>query len=284
MEGSSSKYFSCNLLFREITSNYSNMKGQQGEPKVKKEKVKKTAKKVELSTNKPSKVSKAKKQDAKPVTQTKKKTEFEEVARPALLLQYLYFLNQSTNKYIAIGLIAENDFRPAIILASNLNYVVFSIPDWITLFSNYMYEPIIKWFEGDDGLENNLLIQKNFKVSNFKIPDKRMVMIENIPQNRLNNTMFLTQVEYNQCLAMNTYIQPLIKQMQQNSNMVRDYFDLYVGYCFCKNKFSLDDDEFFSPFDQTVNLDIYRVFKEIPLICEKKIKSEIEIIKDYSFE
>lgn len=274
------------------------MMGQQKDSKVKKQQSKKTVKKTTGKSKavKLPKISKKKKTNENEVKSTKRKPtvkkdeqthhteQFAEVNRPTLLLQYLYFLNSNANKYIAIGLSPENDFRPTIVLASSMSHVVFSVPDWIALFCNYMYEPINQWFDGDESTENQCLIQKNYKISNFKSEDTRLILIENIPQNRLNNSMFLTQEEYRQCIGMDSYVQPLIKQMQTNSNIIRDYFDLYVGYCFCKKKSQLDDDEFFMPFDNTLNLDTYRVFKEIPLICENKIKADLTLMEEYAFE
>lgn len=43
-----------------------------------------------------------------------------------------------------------------------------------------------------------------------------------------------------------------------------------------KNKSSLLDEDFFPPNDNNVNLDSYRLFKEIPIICEDLLKEDVK--------
>lgn len=201
--------------------------------------------------------------------------------RPPLLLQYLYFLSTNATKHLSLGLAPDQDFRPLIVLTSGYSHVVFYIPDWITLFYAQLKDPIDKWFEGDDSAKDEIITMKNYKITKLVVNDVRLIEIENTPHTRVNNSVFLNHDEYKQCWTMDSYFQPLIKQMQTNSHLVRDYYELYVGYCYCKKKFHLDDEEFFVPFDGIVNVDTYRVFKEIPIICREKMKSDLSLMDEF---
>lgn len=56
--------------------------------------------------------------------------------RPNLLLQLVYFLNNSGTKHVTLGFDSTNDFRLTIILSSNYSFVVMSVVDWFTFLLN----------------------------------------------------------------------------------------------------------------------------------------------------
>lgn len=221
-------------------------------------------------------------------------------SRPNILLQYLYFLNECGTKHVAVGFLPEEDFRVYILLSSNLSHVRISITDWLALLHLEAVGSIEKWFSNDEdnllllsflndgnqavveteGEENETMLimqTKNIKVSKLIVNERRLIQIENIPQNRVNSLLFLTKEEYKQCQLLDTYFQPLIKQMQANSSLIEDYYELYVYYCINKKKCILNDDEYFVPTGTAITFDIYRIFKEIPVICKDRLFKDLSI-------
>lgn len=210
--------------------------------------------------------------------------------RPQLLLQQLYFLSCAGSKHVSIGFAPDFDFKPMIILTSGYSHVHFSVTDWLAMFHLDPIVPIENWLGGQDTWMSNtdcitpssddmLMMSKNIQVVKYIVNGKKYIHIENIPKKHTNRGALMDYNEYNQCLQLDSYFQPLIKQMQCNSALIEDYYELYTYYCITKAKSCLDDSEYFEQFGNTINFDTFRIFKEIPLVCKERLTKDLSLIR-----
>lgn len=195
-------------------------------------------------------------------------------ARPQLLLQSLYFINDNVPKHIAVGYSPENDFRPGFILGNNISHVVLGVVDWLALF--LVKQQIEEWFAGvTDDTEPFLLATKNIRVSKYNA-SPNIIVVENTPRTWSNNQVLLNLREYQKCLELDNLFQPIIKQMQSNAAQIDDYYSLYIFYCMQKRKQTLSDEDYFLPFTTNSSIDTFKLFKEIPLLCSEKLRNDIQ--------
>lgn len=197
--------------------------------------------------------------------------------RPTFLQQTLYFINDQSIKFISIGYSPENDFKPTFILANSSSYVILSVTDWLSLFM--MKQEIEKCFAAEKSdKESVLYAMKNITVSKypFGYHDSTVLLIENTPKTRLNNQVFINLREYSKLLELEPIFQSLLKQMQPNAAPIDDYYNMYAFYCIQKQKQFLSDDEYFLPIISINNVDSFKLFQEIPVICSEKLKKDIQ--------
>lgn len=194
--------------------------------------------------------------------------------RPNLLLQLVYFLNDTGTKNVTIGFDPMNDFRLTIILASNYSFVVMTSVDWFTFLLNI---PEVHNFFHDISQDNCTTFKttRNILLSKHKGPNDRRLQIEDFPRLRANNVIFLSDEEFNRCLALDSYFQPLIKQLQMYPQMISEYYSLYIYHCQTSKKETLLESDYFLPRANENSLDSFRLFKEIPIYCRSKLDTDL---------
>lgn len=74
---------------------------------------------------------------------------------------------------------------------------------------------------------------------------------------------------------MDSYFQPLIKQLMLLPQLISDYYNLYIYNCQTAKKTTLDDTDYFLPFGAQNLLDSFRLFKEIPIYSREKLDQDL---------
>lgn len=208
------------------------------------------------------------------ISTTSERVELAEFRRPNLVLQSVYFLNDNATKHISIGYDPTNDFRLSVIVTCNLSYVIMSAVDWASFMLNFI--EISDYLAGKNCEEFvNVRTTKNIRISKVDMNDKRYCYLENHPRTRLNNGVLFNQKEFDKCCQLDSYIQPLLKQMQLTPHLIDDYYNWYVYHCQLYKKSVLNDSQYFIPYGNSTTFDSLRLFNEIPIYCEEKLNIDL---------
>lgn len=194
---------------------------------------------------------------------------------PCLLFQTVYFLNNTCNKYLSLGYDVKNGCRPLFTIGTSLGFVTLSTSDWMMLMINKIQ--IEYWFNNiGDSFEPGLITSKNIQLSQIRNGEQNFIMIENLNATRNNKTVLLSEEEYRKIIDIDSFLFLTVKQMQQNSIMIDEYYNMYIYYCIAKGKKLLTDEDFFPSLDlNNANFDLFRLFKEIPLNCREEIERDV---------
>lgn len=195
--------------------------------------------------------------------------------QPSLLLSTTYFLNNQCNRHVILGHIPDNDCRPLYILGTTTSFVTLSTSDWLMLMMSKV--EIESWFSKKEGVSNDdIIISKNVKVSSYEgSGSKKLIFIENLNCCRVNKSILLNEEEFDKLVQLDSFLFFISKQMQQNCVYVDDYYNLYIYYCLLKEKNYLNDQDFFPPNDLNNCVDIFRLFKEIPIVCKEQLAIDL---------
>lgn len=201
---------------------------------------------------------------------------------PSLLLQSVYFL--SPHKYLAIGYSVEHDCRPIILINSlsrqlPTSYIELDWNDWFVLsrakFAIQNWFTIGQPFPGGEPINSN-----KFSISTFYIPrGGRLIMLENKQSNRENCVVFLDEADFKKCVEADCFFFGIIGQLQSNWQQVGDYLNNYVFRCIISGRSFLPEDEYFQSTNIQSNLDTYRLYQEIPFLCQDRIQSELAALQ-----
>lgn len=218
----------------------------------------------------------------KPKKNKKKKTEeIESVisisSQPELLLRSVFFLNLECTKNISIGYAIADNCRPMFMLSHDLSYVLLALTDWMVIFlSNLLIQ---NWYAQvvDVNTNDSCVVSKNIKLKRVMINGVPLIEIENVPKKSFNNSVLINLREYERCCELDSYLQYLFRQAQQNWIYVDDYYNMYVYYCLLKNKPYLDEEDYFTIIDLPQSIDSYKIYKEISLVCKEKLSVDVRV-------
>lgn len=187
---------------------------------------------------------------------------------PTFLLTNIYFLNNQCTNFVLVGCAPSEKFKPTIIIFLDDSFVELALSDWVAL--NISNELTHKWFKSDDIKEGLLIKTNNISIEKKIVCRNKVLQIQNLPQISSNNYIELKAEDFQKINEMNTFIQFLMKKLQSHWLVIQDYYNLYIYYCYIKNKNVLDDEDFFV-YDEPKDFDSYRLFREISFLCKDKI-------------
>lgn len=196
---------------------------------------------------------------------------------PALLLQYSYYLNQEATKCVNIG-IDPCTFEPRMIIFSpTLRKGVHLSPiEWTYLHTSYQavrdfltYKNDCAWF------------------SSHNINMKSMISPANVRMIKLRNgssacrKIVLNFIEWETLNSWTLYLGVLMAKFIEISPMVIDYYRAYLHQCRVLGKSVLTSDDYFVSEHGGTLFNNYRLFNEIPIICEGKLFEDLSGVQGY---
>lgn len=194
--------------------------------------------------------------------------------RPEMLLENVFFLNSSFNKYVSVGFLVSENCRPMIVLMHDLHFFTLLLTDWLAIFT--FNTQIKNWISTDcnDSVPNDTWVaSKNIKLTKVVTNERRVIQIESTLQN--NCLITLNSAEFEKCIELDSYVQYLLNQMQNNYLFVDEYYNMYVYYCILNKKSRLSDEEYFTLSNFSNNIDSYKIFSEIPICCCRKLSTDL---------
>lgn len=203
------------------------------------------------------------------------------VSPPALLLQYSYYLNQEATKCVTIGIDPYTFVPKMIIFSPTLRKGVnLSCTEWAYLHTSYQgvrdfltYKKDRAWFS-----TNNIALRSMTSKTNI-----RLIKLRNnpTPSHKIN----LNFIEWENLKGLTSYLNALMEKFIQISPMVSDYYDTYISKCHELNQEYLPPHEFFEPQNgQIRNFNSFRLFNEIPVLCEEKMHEDLFGTRGYLTE
>lgn len=180
-----------------------------------------------------------------------------------LLLTYSYFLNNENTKIITIGFDSTN-FSPTIQLGKiGKSILTWNVLDWITFTFHAC--------SIQNNLNNNINISISF--TNFMIhnSDGQIFIKNNISDEEIE----FTSEEIWIVLKLIEYFNTIIFHYKSCAVYVQEYYNQYVVNCASKDLFYLNTTDYFIPPADHYQLNYYRLFYEIPIICKEKLLSDV---------
>lgn len=197
---------------------------------------------------------------------------------PALLLQYSYYLNSEATKCVNIG-IDPYTFTPKMIIFSPTlrKGVNLTCTEWAYLHTSYQgvrdfltYKKDRAWFS-----TNNIAVRSMTSKANI-----RLIKLRNnpSPSHKIN----LNFSEWETLKGLTSYLNTLMEKFKQISPMVSDFYDSYINKCQQLNVDTLAPDNYFEPHDVHMrNFNSFRLFNEIPVLCEEKLFDDLYRLHGY---
>lgn len=199
---------------------------------------------------------------------------------PALLLQYSYYLNREATKCVNIG-IDPYRFDPRIIIFSPTQRkgVHLSPVDWTYLYSSYesvhdflTYKNDCVWFSSPTMTMKSVISS----------PNARMIKLRNTCSSIPCRKITLNFIEWDTLKGLTQYLNVLTTKFLEISPLVADYYRTYLHQCKVLNKHQLTKDDYFLPDDVgSLQFNSYRLFNEIPTICEEKLFEDLYGVRGY---
>lgn len=207
------------------------------------------------------------------------------IEAPKLLLQYKYDLIGSDSKYISIGYSTEPEFKTTVIIFKNEKSFIVLHPSSWKVISSFAREHIDKYFAEKDknGMKKRIIVNSpSIKVSKMQSNDEFLIKIESIDGKYANKSVTLNEVEWKNCLDLSDYFEDVVEYYNKNCSNIEMYYQNYMVNCVLKGKMKLDKNDFFLP-NKPANYNVFRLFYEIPIICENKLKLDLnELVKQTS--
>lgn len=194
---------------------------------------------------------------------------------PALLLQYSYYLSRDATKCVSVGIDPVTFGAKMIIFSPTAKKSVCLSPiDWTYLHTshesvrNYLTYKTERAHFTSDGLAVKSIVSKTnlrlIRLTNNPHPSKKI----NLNFNEWQNLKVLTP-----------YLNTLMMKFMEISPFVQRYFQTYINRCQALNKDPLNIEDYFPPEEEgAVNhptFNSYRLFNEIPYICEERILKDL---------
>lgn len=200
------------------------------------------------------------------------------VSAPAMLLQYSYYLNQEATKCVNIGIDPYTFIPKMIIFSPTLRKGVnLTGTEWAYLHTSYhgvrdflTYKKDRAWFS-----TNNIAVRSMTSKANV-----RLVKLRNnpSPSHKIN----LNLAEWEALKGLTIYLNALMEKFNQISPMVRDYYDSYIARCIENGQEYLEPHECFEPVNGNMrNFNSFRLFNEIPVLCEEKLYEDLYGARGY---
>lgn len=188
---------------------------------------------------------------------------------PNLICQYTYFLNKIASKILLIGF-SPDTFHPLIYISSleQNQQLHFKKEEWCCFNACLKYclkflteKSKTVWYSSNSLVIESITTnsERLIRITNFDVVDG---VIE------LNLEEIQTIEKYSEFLTT------LINHYSENWLDVETFYHTYLFKCAQLNKKKLDFDDFFKPSNRSLNY--FRIFNEIPIICERKLEADFK--------
>lgn len=194
---------------------------------------------------------------------------------PTLLLRYTYFLDANSKKAMSIGFDSIT-FKPLIIVQDfNGSHIVMTIHDWMFVALNH--ELAKKFFQHDID-QPAFNCSKNITVQHlFGRRKERLIYLQNTDNSHRHCNLSLNAEEYTTLSRLSDFFSTLALYLRKGTNSIEEYYNNYVYYCVMKKQAHLTSKDFFIPIIDTENTYNYsRLFHEIPILCDERLRQDIE--------
>lgn len=199
-----------------------------------------------------------------------------------LLLQYSYFLNVEACKEITIGY-DPYSFVPSVYLTwmdeGSLKYLHLCRDSWI-FFRDCLGE--IK-----DNFTGNVFNAEQYRATSsdgiWELEFRQSCFVNGENGFELRNTAFSLSLYFNfteikTLFHLTIYCAAIMVYYGDVQKIVESYYDQYLLVCYANGRDYLDYHEYIRGND-TVKVNWFRVFSEIPIVCKNKLRKDLNDLR-----